>query len=462
MEVTGKKITIIGMAKSGIAAAEFLAAWGANVLVSDAKSADTLKTEIDSLTAHNIAVETGGHSEDALMSADFIVVSPGVPLEIAPLMHAKQAGKRLIGEVELAATFLRGQIVGITGSNGKTTTTTLMGKVLADAGFYTQVGGNIGTPLINLVANSRDDGFTVVELSSFQLEATEHLHLKVAALLNITPDHLDRYATFEDYAAAKRRIFLNQQANDFAVLNADDALVASMANATPAHKIFFSRLTELAHGVCLKGDWIVYRDHGGNEIELLKPAADIRLRGAHNLENVMAVLAAGIAVGADKQAMRQAIADFRGVEHRLELVSEIKGVQFFNDSKATNVDAAIKALEAFPGNLIIILGGKDKGSDYTPLRALVAERVKEVILIGAASDKIGAALADTKPLTRATTMQDAVEKGFALAKKGDVVLLAPACASYDMFNNFEHRGRVFKEAVLSLGAQGSSAESEEK
>jgi UDP-N-acetylmuramoylalanine--D-glutamate ligase len=364
------------------------------------------------------------------------------------------AGKKVIGEVELASLFFKGALIGITGSNGKTTTTTLIGKLFADAGFYTLVGGNIGTPLISLVEKSRDDGVTVIELSSFQLEATENLRLNVAVLLNITPDHLDRYRSFEDYAEAKRRIFLNQQPTDFAVLNVDDRLVRSMADSTPARKIFFSRLEELTEGIFLRDEQVIYREAEGRESILLNASEEILLRGAHNLENVMASLGAGIALNASPSAMRRTIAEFRGVEHRLEWVSEINGVQFFNDSKATNVDAAIKALEAFPGNLIVILGGKDKGSDYAPLRPLVDERVKEVVLIGAASDKIAAALAGTRPLVRSSSMRDAVEKGYAASSPGDRVLLAPACASYDMFDNFEHRGRVFKEEVQRL--QGRS------
>jgi UDP-N-acetylmuramoylalanine--D-glutamate ligase len=450
MDIAGKKITVVGMAKSGLAAAEFLAQRGAQVLVSDAKPADKLVAEIECLRAHNIAVETGGNTNAALMDADLIVVSPGVPLEIEPIAQARAAGKRVIGEVELAAAFLRGKLIGITGTNGKTTTTTLIGQLLADAGFHTQVGGNIGTPLIRLAETSRDDSYTVIELSSFQLESTEHLHLNVAALLNITPDHLDRYRSFEDYVAAKRRIFLNQTAGDYAVLNADDALVKSMAAATAAHKIFFSRLTELPEGLFLRGDHVIFRDARGHEAEILKPLAEMRIRGAHNLENVMAALCVGLAINAAPQSLRRSVAAFPGVEHRLELVAKIHDVQFYNDSKATNVDAAIKALEAFPGNMIVILGGKDKGSDYAPLRALVMERVKAVVLIGAASEKIAAALAGTKPLRRAASMRDAVEQGFAAASPGDIVLLAPACASYDMFDNFEHRGRVFKEAVARL------------
>lgn len=450
MDLKEKQVTIIGMAKSGLAAAKFLASRGAKVLVSDAKSKEKLATEIEFLTSHNISYETGGNSQEALLMADLIVVSPGVPLEIAPLEQARKAGKKIIGEIELAANFLKGNVVGITGSNGKTTTTTLVGKVLSEANFNTLVGGNIGTPLISLVDNSSDDSVTVVELSSFQLESTKSLRLKVAALLNITPNHLDRYASFDDYVTAKKRIFLNQQEDDFAVLNADDKLVSSMMDATKAQKIFFSCKKELEKGIFLRSDQIIYRDFQGQETLLLKVSEDVKLRGAHNLENVMVALAVGIALNAPISSMKNSIATFQGIEHRLEPVAEINGVNFVNDSKATSVDAAIKAIEAFPSNLILILGGKDKGSDYSPLRPLIAERVKQLILIGAATEKIATALDGVCPVKRASTMGDAVEKGYLAAKTGDTVLLAPACSSYDMFDNFEQRGQVFKSEVINL------------
>jgi UDP-N-acetylmuramoylalanine--D-glutamate ligase len=453
MEVAGKKVVVVGMARSGIAAAKFLAARGAKVLVSDAKPARSLTAEIAQLTTLGIDYEVGGNNVTSLLVADFIVVSPGVPLQIAPLQTAQAAGKLLIGEVELAARFLQGKLVGITGTNGKTTTTALIGELLVSAGFATQVGGNIGTPLIDLATQSQPAGVTVIELSSFQLETTIDLRLNVAVWLNITPDHLDRYASFDDYYAAKKRLFLNQQTTDYAVLNYDDPLVRVMSAATPAQTIYFSRLTELETGVFLRQGEMIYRTIEGQEQVLLTPAQDIRLAGNHNVENVMAAVATGIALAADPGALRRGVQNFRAVEHRLELVTEINGVRFYNDSKATNVDAAIKALEAFEGNLIVILGGKDKGSDYSVLRSLVQEKVKHVLLLGAASDKIAAALANSCPLHRVATMDDAVATGLSLAQPGDIVLLAPACASFDMFDNFEHRGRVFKAAVHQLTLQ---------
>lgn len=446
MEVVGKHILIVGLARSGVAAAEFLAARGARITVNDAKPEAELK-DAASLRAKGIEVVSGAHPRELFEQSDLIVVSPGVPLALEPFQLAKAAGVPIIGEVELAARFLRGRLVGITGSNGKTTVTTLIGELLKDAGLTTQVGGNIGTPLISLVETSTDESVTVVELSSFQLEAVDQLHVNVALLLNITPDHLDRYDSMADYAAAKANIFRNQTADDVAVLNADNDWSMREGEKTAARRICFSRLRELDEGIFLRGDAIIERSATGERVLLTR--ADIPLPGDHNVENVMAALAAGLACGASVDSMRQTVRKFKGVEHRLEFVAEINGVKFYNDSKATNVDAAIKCLEAFAGGVIVILGGKDKGGDFAPLVPLVRDRCEHVILIGAAADKIEAALAETKPLHRAATMPDAVKLGLKLGQPGNVVLLAPACASFDMFDNYEHRGRVFKEAVQS-------------
>ncbi|MDX2042191.1 MAG: UDP-N-acetylmuramoyl-L-alanine--D-glutamate ligase [Acidobacteriota bacterium] len=450
MEVAGKNILVVGLARSGVAAAEFLAARGARVTVNDAKPESELK-DAAGLRAKGIEVVGGAHPRELFEHSDLIIVSPGVPLVLEPFQLAKAAGVPIIGEVELAARFLPGRcgrLVGITGSNGKTTVTTLIGELLKDAGLPTQVGGNIGTPLISLVETSRDDSFIVVELSSFQLEAVEQLHVNVALMLNITPDHLDRYDSMADYAAAKANIFCNQTPDDVAVLNADNDWSMREGEKTVARRVCFSRLRELDEGIFLRGEQIIERSVTGERV--LLTLSDIPLPGDHNVENVMAALAAGLACGVLPDSMRQTVRNFKGVEHRLEFVAEINGVKFYNDSKATNVDAAIKCLEAFAGGVIVILGGKDKGGDYSPLAPLVRERCEHVILIGAAAGKIGAALERTKPLHRAATMPEAVKLGLELGRPGNVVLLAPACASFDMFDNYEHRGRVFKEAVRSL------------
>lgn len=447
MELAGKKTLVVGLGKSGVAAAEFLRTRGAHVTANDAQPEEKIAVA-SRLKEQGIEVVAGSHSISLFENADLIVASPGVPLALESFQKAKAAGVPIVSEIELAARFLKGRLIGITGSNGKTTTTTLIGEVLKNAGLPTQVGGNIGTPLISLVETSHEDGLTVIELSSFQLEAVEALHLFAAVLLNITPDHLDRYDSMDDYAAAKANIFRNQTPEDLAVLNADDARVATMN--TKAHKTFFSCKCELDEGIFLRGEDVISRANGVERTLISR--SEIGIRGAHNLENVMATLAVGLACGASPDSMRETIRNFKGVEHRLEFVAEINGVKFYNDSKATNVDSTIKALEAFDKGVIVILGGKDKGGDYAPLVPLIQSRCDHVILIGSAANKIASALENTKPLHRAATMPDAVKLGSALAKTGDVVLLAPACASFDMFDNYEHRGRVFKEAVLQLRA----------
>jgi UDP-N-acetylmuramoylalanine--D-glutamate ligase len=468
MQIAGKHILIVGAARSGLAAARFLQARGAHVTINDAKPLEKWE-RVDELQAQGIKIVAGEHPLALFEKADLIVVSPGVPLANQEFQPARARNVAILGEAELAFRFTRGKTVGITGTNGKTTVTTLIGELLKHGGLKTQVGGNIGTALISLAESSSDDSFTVAELSSFQLEAVEQMHLHVAVFLNLTPDHLDRYDSVEAYGAAKNNLFINQTAHDWAVLNADNEWTANVGDKTPAQKIFFSRERELTAGIFLRGDEVIHRapaDLNGCKERVLLKLADIPLPGTHNLENVMAALGAGLACGVSVESMREAVRHFKAVEHRLEFVAERDGVKFYNDSKATNVDAALKALEAFPGGLVVILGGKDKGSDYAPLAPLVREHCDHVILLGAAAEKIGAALADTKPLHRAVTMKDAVRLGFelaaradsAVAQSGGIVLLAPACASFDMFDSYEHRGRVFKEEVLSVvGSQLSVA-----
>jgi UDP-N-acetylmuramoylalanine--D-glutamate ligase len=444
-----KDVVIVGLARSGVAAARFAASRGARVTVNDAKPADRLGPEAAALASEGVRVEAGGHPESIFTSADLVVVSPGVPADSAPLEAARRAGVPVIAEVELAARYLRGRIVGITGSNGKTTTTTLAGEVLRDGGLDTAVAGNIGTPLVTLVDRSTDETWNVVELSSFQLELVDRMRVHCAVLLNVTPDHLDRHKTLEAYAEAKGRIFANQTADDLAVLNADDPIVMEFADRTPARVTFFSRAGELGAGVCRMGDRIVWRAAGGSVEELLR-VDEIPLFGEHNLENVCAALAVGREAGVPAERMRETIMNFRGVEHRLERVAEIDGVLFFNDSKATNTDAAIKALEAFdgrPGQSVVIFGGQGKGQDFTVLAEPARGRVRHAVLIGEAAGEIEAALAGVCATSRAGSMAEAVDRARDEAREGDRVVLAPACASFDMFEGFEHRGRIFKEEV---------------
>jgi UDP-N-acetylmuramoylalanine--D-glutamate ligase len=358
----------------------------------------------------------------------------------------------VIGEIELAAQFLPGPIVAITGSNGKTTTTTLLGEIMTAAGFPALVGGNIGTPAISLAERARPDTVIVLEISSFQLETIQTFRPKVAVVLNVTPDHLDRHRTFEIYTEAKARVFENQQASDFAVLNADDPTCVAMAGRTRAQVFWFSRQKEVQQGAWVRDSNIVFRD-GSGQREIMQ-VSENPLKGGHNLENVLAAACAGTLMGCAPEKIREAVRDFKAVEHRLEFVATIRGVDYYNDSKATNVDATIKALESFPANIHLILGGKDKGSDYTVLNDLLRQRVKRVYTIGAAATKIESQIVSSKnggpEVVHAETLENAVRKGNAVAEPGDVVLLAPACASFDQFKSYEHRGKVFKEIVRAL------------
>lgn len=457
MELTGRNVLVVGMARSGVAAARFVAARGAVVTVNDAKPVDALGPEAADLAAAGIRIEAGGHPIALFESADLVVASPGVPADAEPLVAARAAGVPVISEVELASRFLRGRICGITGSNGKTTTTTLVGQILADGGLRVSVSGNIGTPLVATVDASTDETWHVVELSSFQLELIDTMRVHSAVVLNITPDHLDRHRTLTAYAAAKARIVENQTADDLAVLNADDPLVAELADWTPARVTFFSRAGDLGAGVCRRDDRLVWRAAGG-VVEDLIGLDRIPLFGEHNLENVCAALAVGRDLGVPTDRMVATIAAFRGVEHRLERVADIGGVAYFNDSKATNTDAAIKAIEAFdgrPGQTVVILGGIGKGQDFSVLAPVARGRVRHAVLIGEAAGDIGRALGGVCPTSRADTMGGAVRAAREAASAGDRVVLAPACSSFDMFDNFEHRGQIFKQEVEALARAGA-------
>ena len=453
MDLNNKRVLVVGLGKSGVASALFLKKHGARVTVSDTKSGDELRNEIPVLLDHGITVETGGHGDRTFRGQDLIVVSPGVPVDAPPLVQARALGESVIGEVELAAQFLPGPIVAITGSNGKTTTTTLAGEIMTAGGLPTLVGGNIGTPAISLAERANPETVIVLEISSFQLETIQTFRPKIAVVLNVTPDHLDRHRTFEVYANAKARIFENQQGNDFAVLNADDPTCVTMAKRTRAQVFWFGRQKEVQQGAWVRDGNILFRDAAGQR-EILQ-VSEIPLKGAHNLENVLAAVCAGILMGCAPEKIRQAVRDFKAVEHRLEFVATIRGVDYYNDSKATNVDATIKALESFPANIHLILGGKDKGSDYTVLNDLLRQRVKRVYTIGAAAAKIESQI--KAEVVHAETLENAIRKANAAAQPGDVVLLAPACASFDQFKNYEHRGQVFKGIVRGLAGEGGKA-----
>jgi UDP-N-acetylmuramoylalanine--D-glutamate ligase len=457
MELHNKHVLVVGLGKSGVASALFLKSRGARVTVSDSKPEAELRDEILLLLEHGITVETGGHGERTFRGQDLIVVSPGVPLDAPQLVSARNLGEPvvIIGEIELASQFLAGQIVAITGANGKTTTTSLAGEIIAAGNFPTLVGGNIGTPAISFVDQAGPTTWTVLEVSSFQLETIVEFRPRIAVILNITPDHLDRHKTFDNYVNAKARIFENQLPGDFTVLNADDPTTAGLSDRTRAQLFWFSRKKEVKKGAFVRSAHIYYRD-GNTEREIM-PRSEISLQGAHNLENVLAGLSIGMLAGCQPDQIRRAVRNFKAVEHRLEFVAKIAGVDYYNDSKATNVDATIKALESFPANIHLILGGKDKGSDYTVLHELLRQRVKRVYTIGAAAAKIESQIKDAVEIDHAETLETAVRRANESAVAGDVVLLAPACASFDQFQSYEHRGRVFKELVRSFGlANGST------
>jgi UDP-N-acetylmuramoylalanine--D-glutamate ligase len=454
MELKNKRVLVVGLARTGVATALFCAAHGAIVTATESRTEAEIGESVAQLRSANVSLELGGHHEKTFLAQDLVIPSPGVPADFPPLLAAQANGITIWSEIELAYRFLQGTLIGITGSNGKTTTTALVEHILKAAAFPTILAGNIGTPLISCVADTKKNTMTVVELSSFQLELIETFRPNISLFLNLTPDHLDRHGSMKIYGAAKARVFENQTEEDYAILNADDPAVAPYAPVGP-RVYWFSRKQRVAEGAYLRGDDIVFRAEGTEEIVLTR--GEIPLVGAHNLENVLAAVAATRLAGASRSAVAKGVRLFAGVEHRLEFVSEIGGVRYFNDSKATNVDATLKALDAFPGHILIILGGKDKGSDYTVLQKPLREKAILTLLIGAASEKIEQQLARSVPVKRAGTLERAVEIASHAARPGDVVLLAPACASFDQFQNYEHRGHVFKDLVRQLAPHANAS-----
>jgi UDP-N-acetylmuramoylalanine--D-glutamate ligase len=455
MELQGRKTLVLGAGKSGVASAKFLAEKGATVALHDKKPLESWSEAARSLKEKSgVGLIDENLPSWLLDQIDLVVISPGVPTNSIPARYVERKDGEVIGEVELAYRFTKGRFVGITGSNGKTTTTTLIGELLKNSEIETQVGGNIGTPLVDLIGTASESGWTVAELSSFQLETIKDFRPTVGICLNVTPNHLDRYDFFSDYAAAKHRLFMNQTADDVAILNADDEITASWAQGLKANVVLFSTKKELGEGLFLRRKDLVCRANGKEKV--LTTRDEIFLRGLHNVENVLASLAAGLACGAAPDAMRETIRNFKGVEHRIEFVAEIENVKFYNDSKATSVDATLKALEAFseePGKTILVLGGRGKNAPYAPLAPLIEKSVRALILIGEDAENIEAQLKNHADIVRADSISDAVRKSFATAEKGDAVLLAPACASFDMFESFEERGKVFKDSVTEIGAK---------
>jgi UDP-N-acetylmuramoylalanine--D-glutamate ligase len=439
----GKRVTVVGMARSGIAAARALHALGALVTVTDKKPLDQLAAQVKALGGVGVTIVAGGHPERIFFETDLIVLSPGVP-KIAPILEAQRHGVRVISELELAWQLSDAPYVGITGTNGKSTVTTLVGLMLARAKKKVLVAGNIGNALTEDIALLRDRDWIVAELSSFQLEDIVTFRPRVAAILNVTQDHLDRYHSVDEYGEAKARIFLNQRKEDLLVLNFDDPLVKSYALRTSATVVPFSRLLRFSPGACVLNGYLTV--HNKRIIHV----KEIRITGVHNLENSLAAAALAMSAGADPKSVAAVLREFPGLEHRLEFVRKKGGVTYINDSKGTNVGAVVKSVEGFTDPVILIAGGLDKGSDFSPLYGLFKQKVKLLVLIGKAADKMAKVLGTSTETVFAKTLQDAVQLASKRAKRGDVVLLSPACASFDMFKDFEDRGRQFKEAVNAL------------
>ncbi|HET7875419.1 MAG TPA: UDP-N-acetylmuramoyl-L-alanine--D-glutamate ligase [Methylomirabilota bacterium] len=445
----GRSVAVVGLARSGVAAVRLIRQLGGRVLASDSAARDVLSAEARALDAEGARVWTGGHPAEAFEGAELVVVSPGVPLDIPALAAVRASGVPIIGELELAWRVMEAEFIAITGTNGKTTTTALTGELLSGQVRPVLVGGNIGTPLSERALDFPADGLVVAEVSSFQLESIERFRPRVAAVLNLTPDHLDRHGSFERYVEAKSRILTNQTEADCAVLNADDSATVALAARVPGRVLWFSRLRPLDHGVFLRDGWILAKLNG--HVEEICPVAEIPLRGQHNVENVLAATACALWTGMAPQAIRRGIGAFRGVAHRIERVYDDRGAVFYNDSKGTNVASTIKALESFTEPVVLIAGGKGKGQDFAPLAAAARGRVRHAVLIGQDRDQLRAVLeAAGIPCEDAPSMEEAVRAARARARVGDVVLLSPACASFDMFQNFEHRGDVFKAAVRRL------------
>ena len=446
MDLTNRHILVVGLARTGVSVARFLAARGARVTVTDLRDEIALAGVMDELGALDIRWVLGRHDESDFTTADLIVVSPGVPQDHPLLTAARKAGREIVSEIELAGRFISAPLVAITGTNGKTTTTTLTGEIFKDNGFKTYVGGNIGDPLIELVESGEKAERVVAEISSFQLEWINSFRPKMAALLNLSEDHLDRYASYQEYVAAKLRIFENQTADDFAVVNRDDALVWKHAQGLKAQLFPFSRKEELAQGIFHRDGLITFR-HQGQEESF--PTAEIRLQGVHNLENIMAALACTLLLGCRPETSFATVRDFESLHHRMEFVRRFKGVNYFEDSKATNVGSVEKALESFD-NITLIAGGKDKGGSYAPLVALVQERVRHLILIGEAADRMQLELGSLTDTHRAATLEEAVWLAAQITSSGGTVLMSPACSSFDMFKDYEERAQRFITAVKAL------------
>ena len=456
MELAGKNITVVGLGKTGIALARFLKKRGAVVIVTDMAAEENLAPHVQELHQMDISLEAGRHRPETFQQADLIVLSPGVPHTIAPVARARETGTQVMGEIELASRFIGEPIVAVTGTNGKTTTTELLGDMLKRSGLDVFVGGNIGSPLIGYVDQGHRADAIVAEISSFQLDTIDRFRPQIAVLLNITIDHLDRYPNFEAYAASKMRIFENQQPGDIAVLNSSDPLVESLTADLKNKKLVYPQAGAHENGAVIEGDRIRFQLNDPGPLDAIRQGqwsldlSRIKLRGRHNLENACAAGLAALSAGAQPQAIQETLEQFHGGAHRLEYLDTIDDVEFFNDSKATNVDAVIRAVQCFSQPVVLIMGGLDKGSNFEPLGDFFQGHVKRLIVMGQAAGLIRTALADSAPTVLAASMAEAVNQARQAASPGDVVLLSPGCASFDMYDSYGHRGDDFRQEVMNL------------
>ena len=446
MELKGRKVLVVGLGKTGQALVNFLLEQGAEVWVSEKKPASELKIDLKKIQEKGVRIETGGHRLETFLAAEIIVPSPGVP-PLPEIRAAREKGKEILAEIELARSFIKGKIIGITGTNGKSTTTTLTHRILRAAGRRSHLAGNIGTPLIRFAPSNLKADIYVTEISSFQLEYCQNFRCEAAIFLNFSANHLDWHGSLEAYWEAKEKLFLNLTEKDLAILNRDDPKIWALRKKIRAPAYFFSRKTRVSPGLYVEDDWIYLNCE---ERKPLLPLESIKLPGPHNLENVLASLLAGHLFGVPGSTMRKVVSQFTGLEHRLEKVATWRGLTFYNDSKATTVEATIRALLSLRPGIVLIMGGRDKGADFSLLRPYVKNKVSHLILLGEAREKIRQALKGTVPMEEASTLREAVNLAVKLARRGETILLSPACTSFDMFKNFEHRGRVFKQEVRRL------------
>lgn len=445
LDIKNKKITVIGAVRSGLGAAKLAKQLGAIPFVSDAGSEEKLKLSIEILQKEKIDFEIGKHSEK-VFDCDLMVISPGVPSDAEVIRNAKNKNVKTISELEFASSFCKGNVIGITGTNGKTTTTSLCGYLFNECGIKSYEAGNIGLAFSEIAAAVKENEFVSLEISSFQLDLIDKFKPKVAMILNITPDHLNRYEnSVEKYASSKLRIFENQNENDFLILSKDSDLLNQYFRKAKSKIFFFSTKKKVSNGCYLNNDEIKFVQN--DVVEFTCNISDIFIKGEHNIQNAMAVIIAAKIFNLDNEKIVAALKSFQGVEHRLELVREIEGIKFINDSKATNVDSVVVALKSFDEPIFLILGGQDKGNDYSMIEQLVIDKVKKIYAIGSSAEKVFNYFHKKVKTEIKKDFDEVINSAISEARKGEVVLLSPACASFDMFDNYEHRGKVFKSIV---------------